>query len=722
MLEHNPQDEDTQWAVLAKSQPRLATHAKLHTQAHQRTESYWLSNEVTGQHAKFNATAFAILSRLDGERTLQQILDEVNQLKFAQCGSIGLLQLIAKLQRLGVVVGADLLPAETLRDDHANGQKNVQLKRWFNPLALRFKCFDPDRLLSAITPYFSSLFTRLGVKIWLAVLLMGVATLCLSWHSVQDEFLTRTLRPQSLWWFAVLFPMMKVLHEMAHAVCIKHWGGQVREAGISLLLLIPVPYIDASDVHGGFTRRQRLCVTAAGMGVELFVAATALIGWWWIDPGYLRDALFTVFIIGGLTTLLFNANPLLKFDGYYLLQDALNTHNLASRSSVWLQYQFKRFVLGMEQLAVPVVQPHERRWLTGYAIAVALYKPILTITIIVFLWRSYPMLGMLLALFALVNQWLLPTFKGVRWMLRSDELGNQRYRALGLVFCLTCALSTLLLIPMPSSTRVQGVVAAAAQGEVFTELAGVATRIHVEAGSRVQAGDVLVTLSNPVLARDLAQVEAELAATKGHRMLSIQKLDGDSGRNHATVQAETDRLERRRDELLSQTASLSIIAEQAGIFAPVENTLLPGRYIQQGVRIGYVVNGVDWTVRTVIPENRAPQLRAGVNRASVRLAQAGHVEIEAAMLRETPALTRQLPNSVLSQHAGGFIVTDPYDTTHTQSLENLFEVELVLPAETPVFGLGQRAWVQLEHPAEAFITRLWRLGRSVWLTRDNLAA
>ncbi len=658
---------------------------------------------------------------MDGHRTLEQILDEVNQLNFAQCGSIGLLQLIVKLQRLGVLVGADLLPADTVRRDHASEQKSTKFKRWLNPLALRFNCVDPDQFLSSITPYFSMLFTRLGARVWLAVLLLGLCTFLFTWSDIQEEFVTRTLRPQSLWWFAALFPIMKVLHEVAHAVCIKHWGGQVREAGMSLLLLIPVPYVDASDVHSGFTRRQRMLVTAAGMSAELFVAALALMGWWWIDPGYLRDALFTLFIIGGLTTVLFNANPLLKFDGYYLLQDALNTHNLASRSSVWLTYQIKRFVLGMEQLAAPVVQPRERRWLTGYAIAVVLYKPILTITIIVFLWRSYPVLGMLLAVFALVNQWLLPAAKGLRWMLSSDELGHQKPRALGLVFCLVCALSTLLLIPMPSSTRVQGVVAAAEQGEVFSELDGIATRIHVEPGARVQTGDALVTLVNPSLTRDLAQVEAEISATQSQRMLSIQKLDGDNGPNHATVQAETERLVRRRDELLNQVASLTITAEQAGTFAPVENTLLPGRYIRQGERIGYVVNGVDWTVRTVIPENRAPQLRAGVNKASVRLAQATDVEIEAAMLREIPALTRQLPNSVLSQHAGGFIVTDPYDTTHTRSLENLFEVELVLPAETAVFGLGQRAWVQLEHPAEAFISRLWRLGRSVWLTRDNLA-
>lgn len=695
----------------------MASHVVWNEQTQRGVTWYVLQNEATGEHARVNSTAYAVLSRFDGKRSLQDVLSEVDGLAEHRVSETMMLQLLEKLQRIGALVDCDIIDSNTLRKDHWRQIRAGRFKRWLNPLAVRINLFDPDALLTSVAPAFAFLFNKKTVWLWLAVVLVAVFSLISNWSQITQEFSTRTLRLQTLWWFALLYPLMKLLHEFSHALCIKHWGGQIRDVGISLLLLIPVPYVDASDVYSTHTKRQRMILTAAGMCSEMFVASLALLLWFWIEPGYIRDALFSIFIIGGVTTFFFNANPLLKFDGYYLLQDALDMPNLAARTTVWMNYAFKHNVLGVQTVAKPYVSSRESMWLTLYGVGVILYKPILTITIVLFLWRAYPLLGALLTLFALLHQWLLPAAKGLRWVITSSELQGLRSRALGLVFCLCCVVTTLLLIPMPSTTKVQGVVAASEQGEVFSETDGVVTLVHANPGDAVTLGDKLITLSNPDLARDIHRVDAELSALDTDRVASLQRNADGTAADHATLTAERERLQSRRDDLQRRVNALVITAQQDGTFAPSDQHLLPGRYLHKGERVGYVVTGNDWTVRTLVPEKKAAQLRAGVENASVRLAESVDTEIVARVLRETPAVTRQLPSAALSQAGGGTIVTDPFDSTNTTSMKNLFELELLLPDDTEVAGLGQRALVRLEHPSEALLLRLWRATRSVWLTR-----
>jgi len=470
------------WDQLAKLKPSLASHVFCTEQTQRGETWYVLKNEISGEHARMNAASYAIVARLDGRRSLENIVSEVKSLEMHVINEMVLVQLMVKLQRIGALVGCDFVDSDRLREEQWQSARSSRLKQWLNPLAVRINLYDPDAFLTQVTPRMAFLFSSATVWVWSLVLFVASISLLVNFSSITQEFVTRTMRLQTLWWFALLFPAMKLLHEFSHALCVKYWGGQVRHVGLSLLLLIPVPYIDASDVYVTHTRRQRLILTAAGMAVELFVASVALLLWFWIEPGYIRDALFTVFIIGGLTTVLFNANPLLKFDGYYLLQDALDIPNLSARASVWLSYTFKRKVLGIQSMAEPKVSAQESKWLTLYGVAVIIYKPILTLMIVIFLWRAYPLLGVLLTLFAVVNQWLLPAGKGLHWMFTSNELQEQRSRALGLVFCMVCVVTTVLLIPMPSTTRAQGVVAASDQGEVFSESGGVITQIHVQPG------------------------------------------------------------------------------------------------------------------------------------------------------------------------------------------------------------------------------------------------
>jgi len=706
------------WETVKELTPSIASHGRWQQHEQRGKRWYVLQNQMSGEHARFNRAAHAIVSKLDGSQSLETIHAQVNTRAGGRCTPDIIIDLLIKLQRMGVLLGFHALDTQIVRQRQQRMSRHSRLQRMANPLAVRISMGDPDAWLSRLAPRFKLLFSAKTVWVWALTMLVAAGLTVSYWSNIQHEFATRTLRLQTLWWFALLYPMMKIVHELAHAMCVKQWGGQVRDVGISILLLIPVPYVNASDVYTTHTRKQRMVLTAAGMGAELFIAAIALILWVWVAPGYTRDALFSVCVIGSISTLLFNANPLLKFDGYYLLQDALDIPNLALRSSLWLRYCFKRYVLGLTKLAIPNAAPSEKRWLSAYGVAVALYKPILTISIVIFLWRSYPWLGLLLGGFAVLFHWLLPATKGFYWLAFSRDLKQQRSRALGVVFCACCVCVTLFLVPLPANTKAHGIVSAAGQSEIYSESGGVVSAVHVSPGAVVQAGDVLLTLVNPDLHRDIQQIEAEIAGLNSMGVATLQRTKAvEVARDYASLMAEKSRLGANLAQLQKRRAGLRVTAQQNGQFAPLDDNLLPGRHIEQGERIGYVVSGSDWTIRTVIPETRAAQLRAGVEGATVRLAQAYGTRVKATLLHETPAVTRRLPSAALAQFGGGEIGTDPFDSEHVTALQNLIELELSLENDVPIVGLGQRALVQLEHPAEALLTRAWRFLSSVWLTR-----
>src|SRR6185503_545443 len=122
---------------------------------------------------------------------------------------------------------------------------------------------------------------------------------------------------------------------------------------IMLLVLSPVPYVDASSAWAFQDKRKRMMVGAAGIAVELFLGSLALFVWLAVEPGAVRAVAYNVMLISGVSTLLFNGNPLLRFDGYYVLADAIEIPNLGTRANRYLGYLFQRYVLGVPDAESP---------------------------------------------------------------------------------------------------------------------------------------------------------------------------------------------------------------------------------------------------------------------------------------------------------------------------------------------------------------------------------
>ena len=217
------------------------------------------------------------------------------------------------------------------------------------------------------------------------------------------------------------------------------------------------------------------------------------------------------------STVLFNANPLLKFDGYFVLQDLLEIPNLYTRSLAYYRYLFKRHVLGLSHADSPRAASGEAGWFLVYGLLSQLYRLILLLWIVLFLMGKFALLGAIFGAWAILQQLVLPAYRLFIYIFRSPELSQNRQRSAGrFVAVLVVVLLLVAIVPLPHSTRVHGVTWVGAQGEVFAGTSGHVTDVMVEPGSEVSIGQRLFVLSNPALERDIAKLRADLKVINIH--------------------------------------------------------------------------------------------------------------------------------------------------------------------------------------------------------------
>lgn len=363
------------WALVKDLQPKLSPHIQVNPQCYRDERWYVLRDMANGRHLRFNSMAYEVIGRFDGDRTLEEIWQQLAVI-FGQ-------QTISQAQIVNLV--AQLLAIEALRTEIPVAATTMLKRDWnarriswrqklMNPLALRFCLFDPDQFLNRSIGWVRPLFTKVAIIVWFFVVAIAALLVLVNSTKLTAAMSDNIMAPENLLLLWFLYPVIKACHEFAHAYTVKLWGGEVHEMGITLLIMIPVPYIDASSVWSFRERRKRVMVGAAGIIAELFLAALGLFVWLTVEPGLVSQAGLFIFMTGAISTVIFNANPLLRFDGYFMLQDLIEIPNLASRSSRYYLYLVQRYLFGLRQAFCPITASGERRWFIVYGFSAFVYR------------------------------------------------------------------------------------------------------------------------------------------------------------------------------------------------------------------------------------------------------------------------------------------------------------------------------------------------------------
>ncbi|MGR8920908.1 MAG: peptidase M50, partial [Gammaproteobacteria bacterium] len=581
------QGDNPLWYRVASVRPRLVAHAELQKQVFREDTWYVLHNLAAGRAYRFTPRFHRFIALLDGKRSVDQALAAAN----ATLGEESLNQDEA-MEVLARLYLADVLQTDAAGDalelfERQRRQRQAQrMQQAKNPLAIKLPLFDPHRILSALEPLGRRLFTVGGLLAWVVFVTSGAVLAFTHWERLVGGDGPQILSPGNLLLIGLCYPVVKALHELGHGLATRVWGGEVHQAGLLFVAFMPLPYVDASASNAFPERHRRIVVSAAGIMVELALAAAALMLWLAIEPGIVRNIAYNVMLIGSVSTLFFNGNPLLKFDGYYVLTDAAGLPNFASRANRYLAYLVKHHVFGVAGHRSPVTHESEPPWLLIYGVLAWCYRIVIVLVIAMFVAESYPTIGVGLALWSITSTIVWPVAKHGAKLFTDPELSRRRSRALALSgAALTLALVGIFVVPMPLATVTQGVIAPPSDAEVRAGHAGVLAAFVTGADSAVQRGDPLITLEDPFLDPEIARLEGELAALEARRKQS------ESERRQVEVAMLADQAAVLRADLArarERRAALDITSPADGVFLLAQVDDLPGRFVEQGELLGYV--------------------------------------------------------------------------------------------------------------------------------------
>ena len=706
------------WYRCVDLKPQLRSHARLHRHDYRDELWYVLEDPSSGRFHRFTPAAYHVIGLMDGTLSVEEIWRHAVRTLGEDAPTQG-----EMIHLLGQLHNADVLQSDVPPDvrelfsRHQRMQRVKWKQRLANPLAVRIPLLDPERFLARTLPLVRPIFGGLGVTVWIVVVALALGALSTHWSALTEDVVDRALSVQNLLILWAVYPFVKLLHELGHAFATKVWGGEVHEIGIMLLVLFPVPYVEASSASAFRSKRQRMLVGAAGILVEMFLAAVALLVWVNVETGAVSAIAYNVMLIGGVSTVLFNGNPLLRFDGYYVLADFIEMPNLATRSKQYLSYLTKRYLFNLQDIKSPAASSGERRWLFFYGVASFVYRMFIMFFIALFIASKYFVIGVVLAFWALLMTIVVPLAKALAFLFTSPQLSRNRPRATLVSGLLIAGLAAVLFaLPIPLWTRSEGVVWVPDQAHVRAAADGLVVELLANEGDEVAPGQALVETKDPLILSHVRILQARLDELQAQ--LTAYEF-ADRTRAHVIrqeiVSAKAD-LGRARERV----AALILRAPVHGVFVLPNASDLPGRFVRRGELIGYVRDPSVTTVRVVVDQDAIGLVRERTQSVQVRMAQWGSKPVPAVIQRAVPAATNRLPTRALGSTGGGRLLVDPRDGAGLRTLQRVFEMDLTLPRDVKAAQLGGRAFVRFDHGEASPASQLYRALRQLFLSRFNV--
>jgi putative peptide zinc metalloprotease protein len=479
-------------------------------------EGFWVVKEPVGlQYFRFHDEEYYILNMLDGHVSLQQIKDGFEQRFAPQKITFGdLQQFIGMLHRSGLVISNSPGQGKALRERGRVKKNKETMGKFANLFAIRYRGFDPERILNAILPWLGWMFTVPALIFF--VLLLGSASLLLA--SQYETVYARLPTFQQFFaadrWIilAATMAIVKVIHEFGHGLSCKKFGGECHEIGFMLLVFTPCLYCNVSDSWMLPNKWKRVWIGAAGIYVEMILASIAAFVWWFTEQGTtINDLCLNMMFLNVVSTIMVNGNPLLRFDGYYILMDALEIPNLRQKSTEVLKRSFQKTCLGLELQDDPFLPTRGKFYFALFTVASSIYRWVVVFSICWFVIKVLEPYGLqsigrmvaVVGFFGLVAQPIMQTWKFCRTPGRLSKV--KRTPLLVSLGIAAVVITGVCYVPLPHHIDCAFEIHPSQAGAVY---AGTPGRIKQTAkpNDLVEEGDPIAVLENPDLQIRLAEL------------------------------------------------------------------------------------------------------------------------------------------------------------------------------------------------------------------------
>lgn len=710
--QHRSQD----WYRIAEAKPRLRRDVRVVRHLYLGQPWYVMTDRTGTKVHRLTPAAQEVAGRLDGSRSVGAIWEDLQtRLGHDAPTQDEVVRLLSQLHQCDLLDNADTPMLEDLLDRRDKDCLQKWKKLLLNPLSMTVPLVDPDKFLIALVRAMGIVPRSLW---WLAafgIIATALAMLPLHWSALTERGLEGFLDLENLALIALIYPVVKAIHEIGHGVTVRSRGGEVHEMGLMFIAFYPIPYVEASAAIGFPDKWGRAAVAASGVIVELVIAALAFFLWTMVESGTLRTILFNTMVISGLSTLVINGNPLLKFDGYHALCDVIEIPNLGKRGNDWWGEVARVYIFGTGERPRTRMQigAWEQAWFAIFPPAAFAYRIFISFTIALFVAGTYFFVGVVLAIWSVSLMLIWPILKTAHKALTDPRIQRVGRRAvMGAMATAALAFGALFLVPLPHHAVVQGVVWLPEEAILRAPQPGRIAAQHSEHGSAVAPGAPLFTVDAPDLQADariraarLARAQAEYAAAR---------IDGQAAA--APLRDRVTEARRALADIEARLTELEMTAALPGTLNLQGSTALEGRFFARGDVIGHVLPDADPVVRVALPQTLATLMGKELRRVALRFAATSGRVLPAEVVRVVPAGGNALPSPVLALEGGGPFATVPGSGAEgLQSVTQVFQVDLALPKDAPRPAYGMRAHVRLTFAPKPLATRAGRAMRALFL-------
>lgn len=665
-------------------------------------------------HAGFfrvNPATYRFLSRLSVDLTLDEVWRAAIQEASEETpGQEEVFELIAALYRANLIYVEGGLDEQKIVERFARKKRKNVIARLSELLFMRIPLWDPEPFLRRAKPWIDAAFSRPAMLLALLIVGWALVELFLAGGRVADQA-EHILQERNLLLLYLAVFVSHFLHEMAHAAVCKHHGGEVRTMGVMLLMLTPLPYVDLTSSWAFRNRFHRALVDAAGMLADIVLAAVATIVWAYSPPGIVNEIAYNLMFSAAVYTLVFNINPLMRFDGYYILSDLIAIPNLHEQAKQAFNRWWRASVLGVPPGDDETMSARRRWGLVLFFVASNIYRLFVMFGIVFFVADQYFGIGLVVAIALAISSFILP-LKGLIAPLR-----NPLFRFQHKIFLRRAAwacggvLVFLAAIPLPDSWVLDGVVEARDAMSVHTDSGGILIEAKARSGDWVEAGQVLAVLTNPELEYELAGVEAQLLQAKVQEVKAINE----GGVDLAPVQERLRTLGAIKATLLKQIEALTVRAPQGGRWVAPDILPRVNAWLARGAELGKLIDDRGHVFQGVIRQEAAVAVSELLAEGSrVRIEGERGMAHEVTDLRLIPQAQSTLPSAALTPMAGGKVPVRTTDKDGRQvAAEPFFLVRAEL-ADERGRGIeapprhGRAGWIRIRLTARPLVSQAWR--------------
>jgi putative peptide zinc metalloprotease protein len=710
------------WYRIREAHVSLRPHVRISRQRFRGEEGYVLKDPFGNQFFRLRPAVYAFVGRLSSHKTVQQVWEDCLRISPDEApGQQEVIDLLAQLFFANLIQSDQAADSARLFERYRKRTRQEHQQKLLSIMFARIPLFDPDRLLLRTLPLVRPLLGPIGFALWILVLLLGGNALVENFGEFRIQA-QGALAPTNLPLLYLCLIFLKTLHEFGHAFVCRRFGGEVHEMGLMLMVFTPIPYVNCTSAWAFRERWKRVWVGCAGVMVELFVAGLAALLWAATGPGTLHALAYNLILIASVSTLVFNVNPLLRFDGYYILSDLLDVPNLHGRSAQMWRYLVERHGFGVRP-EVAVEFP-ARSWVGAFGLALfALlsfcYRIFVFGGILLMVGNRFLIVGVLMAAFCLAAWIFNPIVKVTRYLATSPALHRVRLRAVAVTLgLLLLVLGVLSGIPWPVSVYAPGVLKAEQATGVTSIAEGFFAQQLVPSGTQVEAGAALMRLQNPELEMELSRVEAQLREVDA-RLLQARETSPVQLR---PLQAARQELQARSGEVRRQQEGLLVRARHAGIWTTPPVAELQGRWFPRGAMLGSLTDPSQFRFIALLQQQDAARLFAQTPRKTfVRLHGLSGRSLPVLAVELVPGETHLLPADVLGWAGGGSLATDNTDSSGLRTLDPFYELLLTLPVSTEVdFRHHSTGRVRFTFKAEPLLTQWTRKLRQLLQKRYRL--